>query len=138
MGPDEGGGEGEEWKDDGWGTFEALEESKSIPSSGADFFDTFNETSQKKRAEKEDLFEKFGVGQTGGRERHKASPPPVSSSLFGGHGSGGGEGGGGGDARDEGGGDWGDWSNDFSSPKRVCYELVCPLWLVCVGAAPGY
>lgn len=110
----EGGGDGdmEEWEDDGWGTFEVLDDNK-IPSSGADFFDTL-ETSVPKKKESEDLFEQLGVG--GGRGGKKTSPPPVSASLFGSSGAGGWE-------EEKAGDDWGDWGSGFSS-KQVQYMYM--------------
>ena len=109
MGLDKEGGT-EEWEDDGWGTFEPLEETQDVPSSGADFFDTIEQP--RKTEEQEDLFERLGVGVAGGGvAKKKPSPPPVSSSLFGGgRGSVG-------DGREEEGGDWGDWGGDFSTKK---------------------
>ena len=114
-----GGGESgaKEWEDDGWGTFEPLEE--EVPSSGADFFDTLGQSSSKKPGREEDLFERLGVGVAGGGGAKKTSPPPVSSSLFGDLSGAGGRGGGGE-------GDWGDWGSDFSSEKVYIYILsVC-------------
>ena len=126
MGLDEGGGAGGmgEWEDDGWESFEPLEDTKSVPSSGADFFDTFE--TQKKTDKDEDLFEHLGVGMGGGgrggggggsKVGKKESPPPVSSTLFGGGGSSTGEG------ESEGGGDWGDWGGDFSSKQVRLYRV---------------
>lgn len=111
LGMGEGGGDGdmEEWEDDGWGTFEVLDDNKSVPSSGADFFDTFESVPKKK--ESEDLFEQLGVG--GGRRGKKPSPPPVSANLFGSSGAGGWK-------EEKAGNDWGDWGSDFSS-KQVQY-----------------
>lgn len=122
MGLDKRGGE-EEWEDDGWGTFEPLEEeeeerdSKNIPSSGADFFDTFETvtTSKKKMAaEDSDLFERLGVGVggRGGRGKSGATkktiPPPVSSSLFDGSREGG---------VDDGDSGWDDWGSDYTTQQ---------------------
>ena len=118
----EGGEEGgmEEWEDDGWGTFEQPEEKKSIPSSGADFFDMLEDNNVPEKKESEDLFERLGVGVGGGTKGGKRpSPPPVSASLFGSSTAGGGRGEGGREKVDEDVGDWGDWGSDFSS-KQVC------------------
>ena len=109
TGVDKGGGE-EEWEDDGWGTFEPLEDIQDMPSSGADFFDTLGQSSSKNTGPEEDLFERLGVGVSGGGGVKKPSPPPVSSSLFGDPSGGAGKRGGGE-------GDWGDWGSDFSSEK---------------------
>ena len=100
----------EEWEDDGWGMFESLEVAQDVPSSGADFFDSLSPS--KKTEEKEDLFERLGVGvaERGGAKK-KPSPPLVSSSLFG---SSSGAGGGGEEVEV---GGWGDWDSDFSSTK---------------------
>jgi hypothetical protein len=100
MGLDKGGTG--EWEDEGWGTFEPLEEVKDTPSSGADFFDTLGQS--KKTGQEEDLFERLGVGVARSGGVKKTSPPPVSSSLFGGAGKG-----------EE--GDWGDWGSDLSTQK---------------------
>ena len=125
LGMGEGGKDDdvEEWEDDGWGTFEVLDDNKDVLSSGPDFFDTF-ETSVPKRKENEDLFEQLGVGvrrEEGGGK--KPSPPPVSANLFGSS-----------DARsgkaDEERDDWGDWGSDFSN-KQVCVGLA----YVCVDVA---
>ena len=103
MGLDTGGTE--EWEDEGWGTFEPLEEVKDMPSSGADFFDTLGQS--KKTGQEEDLFERLGVGVARGGGVKKTSPPPVSSSLFGDStGTGKGEE-----------GDWGVWGSDLSTEK---------------------
>ena len=103
MGLDTGGTE--EWEDEGWGTFEPLEEVKDTPSSGADFFDTLGQS--KKTGQEEDLFERLGVGVARGGGVKKTSPPPVSSSLFGDStGTGKGEE-----------GDWGVWGSDLSTEK---------------------
>ena len=136
KGGGEGGGMGE-WEDDGWDTFEPLEEeSKSVPSSGADFFDTFDTKSppgKKTGEEEEDLFERLGVG-VGGRggrgAAKKASPPPVSSSLFGG--------GGGGGRGEDGGGDWGDWGSDDTA-QQVRLFIVRPMdCCVCLYVSSGW
>ena len=131
MGPEEGGGDGdtEEWEDDGWGTFEEQDESKdTIPSSGADFFDTLEVNVQKKKAN-EDIFERLGVGVGGGggKGEKRPSPPPVSANLFGsstgGEGREGGSGGGRGKV-DEEAGDWGDWGTSFTSTQAQVHMHI--------------
>lgn len=122
LGMGEGGKDGdmEEWEDDGWGTFEVLDDSKSGPSSGPDFFDTL-ETNVPKKKENEDLFEQLGVGvRREGMGGKKPSPPPVSANLFGSSGARGGK-------ADEERDDWGDWGSDFSNK-----QVLLLAWHVCV------
>ena len=111
-GEGEGGGEDEEWEDDGWGSIEA----PPSPSSGADFFDTF-EGSVGRKDRMDDPFERLGMG-TNRRDanKHQPSPPPVAASLFSGGGGGEGGAGGGNEAAEEEPG-WEDWGSDFSSKE---------------------
>ena len=132
------GSDMEGWGDDGWGDFEEKQKypplkqkQKSLspppPSSGADFFDTFQSNVSSNKPKERDYFSDFGVmaapSSSSSAKREKSPPPPVSAALFGATGSG--------EKKVEsesgGSGGWGDWGSDFGSTKlqvsaedRIC------------------
>jgi hypothetical protein len=122
------GSDMEGWgEEDGWGDFEekhpsSKQKQKSLsppPTSGADFFDTFQGNLSSNKPKERDYFSDFGVmavpssSSSLSAKREKSPPPPVSASLFGSTGGGKSESGGGGGS--EGWGDWG--SSDFGAKK---------------------
>ena len=120
------GSDMEGWEDDGWGSFEDNKQTKqkppslspppTVPSSGADFFDTFQSGFSSKPKEK-DYFADFGPAATLSSlsaKREKSPPPPVSASLFGG------------EKKAESSSDgWGDWGSDFDSVKPSKVSEIC-------------
>ena len=103
------GSDMEGWEDDGWGDFggnKTTPPAPSVPSSGADFFDTFQGGFSPKTKEK-DYFSDFDSMATPSSKKEKSPPPLVSASLFGGEMKTGQESAGG----------WGDWGDDFGSTK---------------------
>ena len=110
----------EGWDDDGWGDmnseFQTKPPQQTVPSSGADFFDTFDSkissTAKTKTGKTDDIFDSVqGPWSAKSSKKEKTPPPPVSSSLFGGGGDEAGEGGDTGDG-------WGDWNDDFKEPPK--------------------
>ena len=109
---DEDGSDMEGWEDDGWGNVDENKPQQSrqtLPSSGADFFDTFQGDTSSKPKEK-DYFTDFGftsVKSSISAKKEKTPPPLVSAALFGG-----------GEKKTESSSDgWGNWGDDFSSAK---------------------
>ena len=124
---DEDGSDMEGWEDDGWGSIDEKEQPQQNPStvtpppsSGADFFDTFQHSISSKPKEK-DYFADFGFTDVKAStytsaKKEKTPPPLVSAALFGG-----------GEKKTESRSDgWGDWGSDFSSAKpQVRMNVAC-------------
>ncbi len=103
----------EGWDDDGWGDLDpAPTTTQTIPTSGADFFDTFESKSSKPQAKPNDDFFDTVPGHWSAKssKKEKTPPPPVSASLFSG----------GGGASDS----WGDWGDDYTQSTKQVQFIV--------------
>ena len=106
------GSDMEGWEDDGWGNFGGGSKHDPLappaPSSGADFFDTFQGGISSKTKERDYFtnFDSMTSPSSLSAKREKSPPPPVSAALFGG------------EIKTGNGSDgWGDWGADFGSTK---------------------